>query len=162
MRTVQSRVLNSCYIYLIIYARDTKSSQQCRDGITETTRNSSQNGQTHQELFVVWLHHFAKFARPSSAEPILPVLDNPYGHIPMGTYKFCEESFIVVLFIPPHTSHRMQSLDEAFHGLLKIALLKKCHLFMENHALKKITPYDVASIFEKVFCSAAIIKKAVL
>nr|XP_023014921.1 uncharacterized protein LOC111504565 isoform X1 [Leptinotarsa decemlineata]XP_023014922.1 uncharacterized protein LOC111504565 isoform X2 [Leptinotarsa decemlineata] len=89
------------------------------------------------------------------------VLDNHYSHVSLEAFKFCRENNIVILSIPPHTSHRMQPLDVAFYGPLKAAFRKGCDLFMKSNALQKITPYDVASLFNKAYCDTATIKKGV-
>ncbi|KAJ8939093.1 hypothetical protein NQ318_003206 [Aromia moschata] len=39
--------------------------------------------------------------------------------------------------------------------------IKECDLFMKSKALQKITPYDVASIFNKAYCNVATIQKGV-
>ncbi|XP_063911278.1 uncharacterized protein LOC135128298 [Zophobas morio] len=146
---------------MFIYPRKRMSPQLCKGGPTEAIYHCSKNGWTNQALFVIWLKHFVKFAKPSSAEPILLIVDNHYSHVSLEAYIFCRENFIVVLSIPPHTSHRMQPLDIAFYGPLKTAFRKECDLFMKSHALQKITPYDVASIFNKAYCDTATIQKGV-
>ncbi|XP_074041347.1 uncharacterized protein [Leptinotarsa decemlineata] len=146
---------------MFIYPRQRMSPQLSKDGPIEAIYHCSKNGWTNQELFVTWLIHFAKFAKPSADEPILIILDNHYSHVSLEAYKFCRENNIVILSIPPHTSHRMQPLDVAFYGPLKAAFRKGCDLFMKSNALQKIAPYDVASLFNKAYCDTATIKEGV-
>lgn len=146
---------------MFIYSRQRMSPQLCKGGPTEAIYHCSKNGWTNEELFVTWLKHFVKFAKPSADEPVLLILDNHYSHSSYEAFVFCRENHVVVLSIPPHTSHRMQPLDVAFYGPLKKAYKKECDLFMKSHALQKITPFDVASIFNKAYCETATIQKGV-
>lgn len=146
---------------MFIYPRQRMSPQLCKDGPAEAIYHCSKNGWTNEELFIIWLKHFVKFAKPSADEPVLLILDNHYSHSSYAAYMFCRENFIVVVSIPPHTSHRMQPLDVAFYGPLKNAFRKECDLFMKSHAMQKITPFDVASIFNKAYCNTATIQKGV-
>lgn len=130
-------------------------------GPAEAIYHCSKNGWTNEELFIIWLKHFVKFTKPSADEPVLLILDNHYSHSSYAAYTFCRENFIVVVSIPPHTSHRMQPLDVAFYGPLKNAFRKECDLFMKSNAMQKITPFDVASIFNKAYCNTATIQKGV-
>lgn len=143
---------------MFIYPRKRMSPQLSKDGPNEAIYHCSKNGWTNHDLFVIWLKHFVKFARPTSDEPILLVLDNHYSHVSLEAYLFCRENFISVLSIPPHTSHRMQPLDVAFYSPIKTAFRRQCDLFMKSHALQRITPYDVASIFNKSYCDTATLR----
>ena len=66
-----------------------------------------------------------------------------------------------MLSIPPHTSHKIQPLDVSFFGPLKRAFNKECDKFMRASTYKKITPYDIASIFYGAYMSVATIEKGV-
>ncbi|KAJ8949557.1 hypothetical protein NQ318_016187 [Aromia moschata] len=146
---------------MFIYPRKRMSPQLCNGGPTEAIYHCSKNGWTNPDLFGVWLKHFTKFAKPSATEPVLLITDNHYSHISLEAYTYCRDNHIVMLSIPPHTSHRIQPLDIAFYGPLKTAFRKECDLFMKSKALQKITPYDVASIFNKAYCNVATIQKGV-
>lgn len=66
-----------------------------------------------------------------------------------------------MLSLPPHTSHRMQPLDVTFFGPLKQAIKRECDLFMKSNLLVKITPYDLAELFNKAYSIVATIQKGV-
>lgn len=56
-----------------------------------------------------------------------------------------------MLSISPLSSHKTQPLDVSFYGPLKTDYRHKCNMHIETHLMAKITPYDVASLFNKGF-----------
>jgi hypothetical protein len=66
-----------------------------------------------------------------------------------------------MISIPPHTSHKLQPLDVSFFGPLKRAFNKECDKFMRANVYRKITPYDIASIFNTAYMNIATIEKGV-
>jgi len=79
------------------------------------------------------------------------ILDNHSAHCSAETYDICRENGIVMVSLPPHTSHRLQPLDAIFYSPLKAAYKRKCDMFIETMNIVKITPYDVAEIFNKAY-----------
>lgn len=67
---------------------------------------------------------------------------------------------IKMLSIPPHSSHRTQPLDASFYGPLKAAYRHECNRHMKTHLMSKITPYEVAGLFNKAYVQVANISKA--
>lgn len=132
-----------------------------RGGPPGSIYSCSHNGWSNEELFLDWLHHFKRFCKPTEDEPVLLVLDNHGSHISLASYKFCRKNHIHILSIPPHTSHKMQPLDVSFYGPLKSAFNKECDRFMRANVYQKITPYDIAHIFNQAYMRVATIEKAV-
>jgi hypothetical protein len=78
----------------------------------------SENGWINGQLFLEWLQHFCDVVKPSKEDPVLLIMDNHASHCTLAAYNFCKEKGIVV-FIPLHTSPRLQPLDVAFYSSLK-------------------------------------------
>lgn len=66
----------------------------------------SDSGWINENLFIDWLHNFISYAKPTVEEPILLVLDNHESHISLACYLLCRQNGIVLISLPPHTSHR--------------------------------------------------------
>jgi hypothetical protein len=94
--------------------------------------------------------------------PALLILDNHSSHCTLEAYMFCKENRIVVVSIPPHTSHRLQPLDVTFYGPLKAVFHRESDLFIKTKGSGKITPYDLAGIFNKAYSQVATIAKVSL
>ncbi|XP_046684553.1 uncharacterized protein LOC124370309 [Homalodisca vitripennis] len=119
------------------------------------------NGWSNEDLFLDWLQHFKSVCKPTEDEPVLLVLDNHGSHISVDSYTFCRKNHIHILSIPPHTSHKIQPLDVSFYAPLKSAFKKKCDKFMRANVYQKITPYDIAHIFNQAYMNVATIEKAI-
>jgi hypothetical protein len=118
------------------------------------------NGWMTTEFFTEWLKHFAPQTNASIQNPVLLVMDNHSSHTSLQSYLFCKENGICIVSIPAHTSHSLQPLDLTFFDPLKIALHKECDLCMKCHFSEKITPYDLASLFNKAYSRVSTLEKA--
>jgi hypothetical protein len=121
----------------------------------------SKSGWINEDLFMVWLKHFAGHTSSSIENPVLFILDNHSSHCTLEAYKYCRENGIVVVPIPPHTSHRLQPLDVTCYGPLKTAFRRESDLFIKAKGLEKITRYDLAGTVNKAYSQVATITKGV-
>ncbi|XP_065684254.1 uncharacterized protein LOC136096658 [Hydra vulgaris] len=110
-------------------------------------------------LFVDWDNHFISFAKPTKDEPVLLVLDNHESHINLDCYLLCRGNGIVLLSLPPHTSHRMQPLDLTYFGPLRSEYNRECDIFMAANIGRRITQYVVVELFTKAFNRLSNIEK---
>lgn len=145
---------------MFIYARKRMSDHLKKNGPPGAVYHCSDNGWITEDLFIDWLKHFEHCIKVSKEDPVLLLLDNHSSHCSLNAYNFCKEKGIIMLTIPPHTSHRVQPLDVTFYGPLKSAYNSECDKFMRSHPGEKITPYIVADLFNKAFGRVATIEKA--
>ena len=122
---------------------------------------TSHNGWSNEEIFVKWLQHFIKYAGSSTEKKVLLILDNHESHVNIAVYNTCLENGIVLLTIPPHTSHRLQPLDLTFFGPLKTSYYKECDNFMTSNPGRRITQFEVAMIFGKAYIKCCTMEKAI-
>ena len=132
-----------------------------KDGPAEALYKCTNNGWIDENIFYEWLHHFKKFSNPSENAPVLLILDNHSSHISLKAYDFCKANHIIMLSIPPHSSHKIQPLDVVFYGPLKNEYRNECNLFMKTQLMRPITPYDVAALFNRAYSTVATISKGV-
>ncbi|KAI4454091.1 dde superfamily endonuclease [Holotrichia oblita] len=107
------------------------------------------------------MKHFAAHVKCSVNDKVLLVMDNHCSHSTLKIFEFCKESGIVIVTLPPHTSHRLQPLDICFYGPLKTAYNQECGNFMKTRNYQKIQQTDIAEIFKKAYNRTATIEKAV-
>lgn len=146
---------------VFIFPRKRMDNNLSRNGPPGALYQCSKNGWTNENIFLEWLNHFKNYCKPTAEEPVLLILDNHGSHITLQAYQFCRDNNIVMLSLPPHSSHRLQPLDVTFFGPLKTAYKKECDLFMKRNALVKITPFDIAELFNKAYSNIASIQKGV-
>ena len=107
----------------MVFARKRMKSELYNDAPAEALPLISDSGYMNTELFVDWLHHFAKYVNPSQDHLVLLILDNHSSQCSLDTVLFCREHFITLVSLPPHCSHMMQPLDKGFFGPLKLSLI---------------------------------------
>lgn len=88
-------------------------------------------------------------------------MDNHSTHSTLEAYTFCKANGIILLTIPPHSSHRLQPLDVTFYSPLKTAFNTECSRYLRNHAYEKISPYEIAELFNNAYMRVATLEKAV-
>lgn len=92
-----------------------------------------------KELFKDWLTNiFLK--QCCTARPVLLILDNHSTHTDVDTVTLAKEAGIIMLALPPHTSHLYQPLDVGVFGPLKRAYkssMKELQLKVNKKDLKE-------------------------
>lgn len=108
-----------------------------------------------QEQFML-VQPMAGPMKPTPEEPVLLVVDDHGSHVTIEAYEFCRKNNIVILSIPPHSSHRLQPLGVVFYGPLKKAYNRECDMYMKSNPGQVITVYKLAEIFNlaySTYCS---------
>ena len=144
-----------------VFKRKRMNDQLLRGGNVDMLATVSDSGWINENLFVDWLNHFMSFAKPTKDEPVLLILDNHESHISLDCFLLCRGNGIVLLSLPPHTSHRMQPLDLTYFGPLKSAYNRECEIFMAANVGRRITQYEIVELFTKAFNRLSNIEKAV-
>lgn len=67
---------------------------------------------------------------------------------------YCRENGIILLSIPPHSSHKVQPLDRCFFQALKTKYSEACNAWLATHPGKVITAYQVPQLFRIAYCPA--------
>jgi len=95
---------------------------------------ASPQGWTNDQLGLQWVHHFDKHTKSKTiGSKRLLILDNHGSHTTPEFTAFCEKNNIVLLWMPPHTSHMLQPLDVGCFGPLKQAFSKRTQGLIRNH-----------------------------
>lgn len=126
----------------------------------------TKNGWSNEDIFYRWLQHFQNHVRATKENPILLILDNHSSHISLEIYEYCKKNSIVMVSLPPHTSHKLQPLDVTFFGPLKSAFSRHAQLLMRSKINSasdqyKLSQYDLAEIFNSAYKQVANIEKGV-
>jgi len=118
------------------------------------------SGWMDSETFLKWLAHFQKHANATVDNKVLLILDNHASHRTLEVVDYARSHGIVILSLPPHTSHKMQPLDKTFFGPLKREYNKVCDHWMSTSSAKRITPYDVAGLLGDAYGRCSTVAKA--
>ena len=113
---------------------------------TGATGRATRSGWMNKELFSAYTHHFVQHTRCSRERPVLLILDNAECHITIRSIDLARENGVVLLTLPPHTSHRLQPLGRAVYGPFKKAYNEAMDGWIRSHPGRTVTRYDIPEI----------------
>ena len=85
------------------------------------------------ELFVVWLKHFLSHVGCTKDRPVLLILDGHSSHTKnTEAIQYARDHGVVILSLPPHTTHRLQPLDRVFYKSLIAYYIHECDRWLST------------------------------
>ncbi len=121
----------------------------------------SKNGWTTNELGLAWLQHFIQHTQAQRVgSHRLLIIDGHESHKSLAFQDLCEESNIITLCMPPHSSHILQPLDVGCFAPLKQAYKKELRGLADSH-IHHIDKKAFLAAFKPVF-NKAFSKKNIL
>ena len=115
---------------------------------------ANKSGWTNENIFYEFLQHFASKTSCSKENPALLILDNHVSHVSLRSVEFAEESGLILLTLPPHTSHRLQPLDRTVFGLFKAHYDRVVDGWMRTNPGKTMTIYNIPALVNKVYLTS--------
>lgn len=112
------------------------------------------SGWSNEEKFLEYMNHFIKHVKPSKENPVLVVFDNHESHISIPVIELAKSHGIVLLTIPPHTSHKLQPLDCTVFGPYKTYYNQAANEWMLQNPSKPISLYQVSEIVGNAYPKA--------
>lgn len=119
-----------------------------------TLYGMSDKGWTDMELFSYWLKDLFIPSIPP-ARPVLLLLDGHSSHYEPESIRYAATQGVVVLCLPPHTTHVSQPLDVSFFKPLKTYWSEVCHRYMQDNPGRVVTKYQFSSLFSTAWYKAA-------
>ena len=118
---------------MLIFPRVSYREHFIKGGPQSCIGQANRSGWIKEELFLIYMDHLINHARCSPEHNILLNLDNHESHISLRAIDKAVSSGIVMLTIPPHTSHRLQPLDKSVFGPLKSSYNRaRCGTILEK------------------------------
>jgi len=144
---------------MLIFPRIKMNQRLIHDAPLGTIGAASKSGWIDSSLFLQWFEHFVKRVKPSTNDQHLILLDGHISHKSLPLIEAARSNGVTLLCFPPHTTHALQPLDCVFFGPLKKFYNQACEAFMLHNPGKRITDYDIASLFKNAYSSAASLDK---
>jgi len=146
---------------MIIFKRKRMSEILLRGSPAGTIGCCSTNGWIDAALFLKWLNHFISHVKPTVDDKVILILDGHCSHKSLEVIDLARSNGVVIVCLPPHTTHRLQPLDRTFYGPLKSKYNSECDKFMLSHAGQRIGQFDLAALFGAAYIRTASVEKAV-
>jgi len=100
--------------------------------------------------------HFIKQTKPTKEDPVILVMDGYYSHTRnLEVINLAQEYHVDIICLPPHSSHKMQPLDKAFMGPLKIFYCQEIEKWLRLHPERVVTIYQIGELFGSAYKRAA-------
>ena len=146
---------------MLIFSRARMSDLLMQGAPVGSVGVANQSGWTDSELFVQWLQHFVKSSGASDTNhQILILIDGHHSHKTLDAVTFAREHGVHMITLPPHCTHKLQPLDRSFFKSFKANYNRSADSWMLSNAGKRISMYDIASIFGAAYNHTANIEKA--
>ncbi|KAG8229090.1 hypothetical protein J437_LFUL010773 [Ladona fulva] len=108
------------------------------------------------ELFLVWFAKFIEFSKATKESPVLLIGDGHSTHTKnLKLLEMARENGVVLLCLPPHTSHKLQPLDVTFFKPLSLYYGEEVRKWLRSHPEKVVTLFQISTIFGEPFLYAA-------
>ena len=115
----------------------------------------SDKGWITTDLFEAWLmEHFLQYA--VSLRPLLLLLDGHSTHYQPDVVRYAKENNVIMLCLPPHTTHETQPLDCGVFAPLKSHWSAVCHDFTQKNPGKVITKFNFNQLFSEAWLHAIV------
>lgn len=119
------------------------------------------SGWVTAELFMSYMKHFVKYVRPSKETPVLLIVDGHTAHTKsIEVLDYCSENGVILLSLPPHTTHKLQPLDVSIFGPIECYYNQAVQQWMKEHPGRTFGEYQLASAFCKAYGKAATVANA--
>lgn len=120
------------------------------------------NGWINVELFRQWFEHFITVVKPSLQQKVLLILDGHVSHTQsIDVLMRAREAGVILLSLPPHTTHRLQPLDVTFFKPLSTYYNQAVDTWMRAHPGLGVAEHRVCRFFATAYGKAASIATAV-
>lgn len=136
---------------LFVFPRVNFKQHMLKGGPVNCIGTAHPSGWSNTVIFHNYLKHFITHAKPCLSNPVLLILDNHESHCSLEVVRLAKESGIIMLTIPPHTSHKLQPLDRSVFGPYKSYYNTACREWMLIHPGVPISIYEVAELCGRAY-----------
>lgn len=136
---------------MLIYPRKNTSALLAKGAPAGTLIRVHPSGWVQTHLFTEWFQMFIQMTNPSEESPVLLILDGHYSHTRnIDVIILARENHVVIISLPPHTTHRLQPLDRTYMGSFKTHYSEAIRIFIQSNE-RVPNHYDISELFGKAF-----------
>lgn len=142
-----------CLPPMIVWPRKTMPPSLAFGEVPGSVYGMSDSGWMSQLLFNHWFKcHFLRYA--PAARPLLLLMDGHSSHYCPDTLQLAQDEDVIVLALPPNTTHITQPLDKGVFGPLKTRWGQVVHDFRVSHPRVNVMQYNFCRLFGKAWVEA--------
>lgn len=120
------------------------------------------SGWIQSDIFTKWFLHFIGHVKPTAEDPVLLVFDGHFTHTRnIDVINIARENHVIIVCLPPHSSHKMQPLDVSFMKPLKVFYSNEIETWLRANPGRVVTVYQIGELLGKAYMKAATVQNAV-
>ncbi|KAK9681309.1 DDE superfamily endonuclease [Popillia japonica] len=129
---------------MVIFCRKRMKAELMDGAPPGTIFGCNDSGWMKLDLFEQWFDHFLTFTKPTKEEPVLLILDGHLTHTKnLNVVIKAKENNVLILCLPPHTTHKLQPLDVGVMYPLSTYMDQSLEKWMNNnpgqHPIQKLS-----------------------
>ncbi|CAF4170131.1 unnamed protein product, partial [Rotaria sordida] len=113
----------------------------------------SESGWITKKLFFEWFKLFVEHTKNAS-KPVLLIMDNHPCHISIEVIEMAKQYQVLLLLLPPHSTHALQPLDFVTFSAAKSSWTRIVGKYFSKSHRKTIRKRDLPSLFNQLYTSA--------
>lgn len=127
-----------------------------------STFGTHKSGWIQLHLFNKWFKHFIKYINANKEKPVILILDGHFSHTRnLELIDLARENGIILISIPPHTSHKLQPLDVGFMSPFKKYYAEEIETWLRAHGGRMVTAYQISELVGKAYLRSASLQVSV-
>lgn len=136
---------------VMVFPRKNFKSHMLTGAPSGTLGLAQPTGWMTSELFVGVMRHFVKMTSSTKNNPTLVIMDNHESHLSPMVLNIAKDNGVILLTIPPHTSHKLQALDVSVFGPFQTYYNAAADSWMVRHPGQTLTIYNVAELVGQAY-----------
>lgn len=145
---------------MLIFPRVKENPKLLHDAPPGAWAEFHKTGYMQTDIFTRWFEKFITFSHAKPDNPVLLLLDGHVTHVKnIKVIELARENGVVILYFPPHCTHKMQPLDVGFMAPFNSCFGKEIATMQQQHVAVNLQ--NLFSIFGKAFLKAAKMETAI-
>ena len=113
-------------------------------------------------VFTRWLQHFIQFVKPTEDNKVLLISNGHNTHTKnVEAIELARNGNVIMLSLPPHTTHKAQPLDKTFFKPLQTYYDEAVERWLRTHVGRAVTAYQLCPLFKEAYVKAATMSTAI-
>lgn len=101
------------------------------------------------------MKHFVEYSHASPEHKVILIMDGHSSHKNVEAVEYAKANGVIMLILPPHTTHNMQPLDVSVFGPMRSYFDREIGKWLNNHVGRPLTLRQISGIFSQVYDKSA-------
>ncbi|CAH1975097.1 unnamed protein product [Acanthoscelides obtectus] len=139
----------------LVFPRKKKNPRYMEGTPPGSSQLVTDSGWISSEAFLEWMKFFVSNVRPNEDHECLLILDNHAFHRSIDVLDYASQNNVIILSVPPHTTHKLQPLDVSVYGPFGTYFQNEIAKWQKAHPAQRVTLFGVGKIFNNAYLKAA-------